>query len=102
MYVCTEKAAIQEWLKEIEELKAENKRFEELLTKSWDKRIEILIKENKELRAENKELKEEVKKRKMVADENWTGYDMMKDEYEKLEKENKELKLKLNLLTNQK
>jgi cell shape-determining protein MreC len=34
MYVCTEKAAIQEWLKEIEELKAENKRFEELLTKS--------------------------------------------------------------------
>jgi hypothetical protein len=54
-------------LKEIEELKAENKRFEELLTKWKDKRIEVLIKENRELR-----------------------------------KENKELKLKLNLLTNQK
>ena len=57
MYVCTEKTAIQEWLKEIEELKAENKRFEELLTKWKDKRIEVLIKENRELRKENKELK---------------------------------------------
>lgn len=46
--------------------------------------------------AENKELKEEVKKRKMIADENWTGYDMMKDEYDKLEQENKELKEKLS------
>ena len=50
MYVCTEKATINEWLKEIEELKAENKRLEELLTKWKDKRIEILIKENRELR----------------------------------------------------
>ena len=91
MYVCTEKVAIQEWLKEIEELKAENKRLEELLTKWKDKRIEVLIKENREL-------KEEIKKWKMVADENWTGYDMMKDEYEKLEKENKELKKKLDIL----
>ncbi len=57
MYVCTEKTAIQEWLKEIEELKAENKRFEESLTKWKDKRIEVLIKENRELRKENKELK---------------------------------------------
>ena len=98
MYICTEKAAIQEWLKEIEELKVENKRFEELLTKWKDKRIEVLIKENRELRKENKELKEEIKKWKMVADENWTGYDMMKDEYDKLEKENEELKKKLDIL----
>lgn len=60
MYVCTEKAAIQEWLKEIEELKAENKRFEELLTKWKDKRIEVLIKENRELRKENKILRIEL------------------------------------------
>lgn len=56
MYVCTEKATINEWLKEIEELKAENKRLEELLTKWKDKRIEILIKENRELRKQNKEI----------------------------------------------
>ena len=51
-----------------------------------------------ELEEENKKLKKEVKERKMIADENWTGYDMKKDECDKLEKENKELKKKLDIL----
>lgn len=89
-----DKQTMRQWLWDMDRVKAEDKRFEKLLTKSWDKRIEVLIKENRELRKENKELKEEVKKRKMVADENWTGYDMMKDDYDELEKENKELKEK--------
>ena len=59
MYVCTEKAAIQEWLKEIEELK---------------EKLEL---------TENDRDEREVKARDMM-------------------KENKELKWKLNLLTNQK
>lgn len=123
-----DKQTMRQWLWDMDRVKAENKRFEELLTKWKDKRIEVLIKENRELRkenkelkkekwevrqrfiklqeaqaklirvAENKELKEEIKKRKMIADENWEHYDMMKDEYEKLEKENKELKKKLDIL----
>ena len=44
------KRLMQDRLLDIERLKAENKRFEELLTKWKDKRIEILIKENRELR----------------------------------------------------
>lgn len=68
------------------------------------KEVEHLYKEAKarweiiglvaELEKENKELKEEIKKWKMVADENWEHYDMMKDDYEELEKENKKLKEK--------
>lgn len=81
--------------KEVEHLYKEAKARWEIITL-----VAELEKENNELKAENKGLKEEVRKRKMVADENWTGYDMMKDEYDKLEKENKELKWKLNLLTN--
>ena len=59
MYVCTEKTAIQEWLKEIEQLK---------------EKLEL---------TENDRDEREVKARDMM-------------------KENKELKWKLNLLTNQK
>ena len=44
------KRLMQDRLLDIERLKAENKRLEELLTKWKDKRIEILIKENRELR----------------------------------------------------
>ena len=47
---------MRQWLYEIDKVKAENKRFEELLTKWKDKRIEILIKENRELRKQNKEI----------------------------------------------
>lgn len=50
------KRLMQDRLLDIERLKAENKRFEELLTKWKDKRIEILIKENRELRKQNKEI----------------------------------------------
>lgn len=73
---------------------------------SPDDMKEIIMAEKRakieELEEENKKLKEEVKKRKMVADENWAGYDMMKDEYEKLEKENKEIKKKLEHYENTK
>lgn len=70
--------------------------------KSLDKEIQRLKKDKEELRIKDndnfweiKKLKEEVKTRKMIADENWEHYDMMKDEYEKLEKENKELKAQI-------
>lgn len=51
MYVCTEKAAIREWLKEIEQLKeklalTENDRDE------WKIKAEDLMKENKRLQKE--------------------------------------------------
>ena len=52
-----DKQTMRQWLWDIDRVKAENKRFEELLTKWKDKRIEVLIKENRELRKENKELK---------------------------------------------
>ena len=94
MYVCTEKAAIQEWLKEIEELKTENKRFEELLTKWKDKRIEVLIKENRELRKENKELKKEkweIKQRFIKLQEAQAKLIRVAENKE-LRKENKKLK----------
>ena len=83
-----DKQTMRQWLYEIDKVKAENKRLEELLTKSWDKRIEVLIKENRELR-KDKEL--------LLSDYEW----LLEDKRE-LEKENKELKWKLNLLTNQK
>lgn len=104
MYVCTEKAAIQEWLKEIEELKAENKRLEELLTKWKDKRIEVLIKENRELRKEEGNLRREkweIRQRFIKLQEAQAKLSRVKENRE-LRKENKELKDKLNLLTNQK
>lgn len=50
------KRLMQDRLLDIERLKAENKRLEELLTKWKDQRIEILIKENRELRKQNKEI----------------------------------------------
>ena len=83
-YVCTEKATINEWLKEIEELKKENKRLEELLTKWKDRRIEILIKENRELRAENKKLKEELA-------EQMDGWNGLRDEIEYWKRKYKEI-----------
>jgi len=53
------------------------------------KDLELADEEIARLRKENKELKEEVKKRKMVADENWTGYDMLEEENKKLKEYNK-------------
>ena len=76
---------MQDRLLDIERLKAENKRLEELLTKWKDKRIEILIKENRELRAENKKLKEELA-------EQIDGWNGLMDEIEYLKRENKKLK----------
>jgi len=55
-----DKQTMRQWLWDMDRVKAENKRFEELLTKSWDKRIEILIKENRELRKENNILRIEL------------------------------------------
>ena len=66
--------------------------------KKLHKDIEEQDVEISKLRNERTELQKEVKKRKMIADENWEHYDMMKDEYEKLEEENKELKKKLDIL----
>lgn len=87
----------------IRELKKEKHNLKQEKAELKQKFIKLEEAQAKLIRvAENKELKEEVKKRKMIADENGTHYDMMKDEYEKLEKENKELKWKLNLLINQK
>lgn len=49
MYVCTEKTAIQEWLKEIEQLKKENKELKAELMEDMKYETE-LEKENKELK----------------------------------------------------
>lgn len=56
-----------------------------------DKEDEKLLDRIAELEEENKNLKEEVKKWKMVADENGTHYDMLEEENKKLRKENEEL-----------
>lgn len=75
-YVCTEKATISEWLKEIEDLKKELEFWQWKRETPKDRRIETLIKENRELRKqnieqrtelsqaeeENKKLKEELEK----------------------------------------
>lgn len=55
-----DKQTMRQWLWDMDRVKAENKRFEELLTKWKDKRIEVLIKENRELRNENKILRIEL------------------------------------------
>ena len=52
MYVCTEKAAIQEWLKEIEQLKKDK----ELLLSDY----EWLLEDKRKLEKENKELKKKL------------------------------------------
>lgn len=90
-----DKQTIRQWLYEIDKVKAENKRFEELLTKWKDKRIEVLIKENRELRKENKELKENFRYYK-------TKSEFLNKVVVEYQEENKELKWELNLLTNQK
>lgn len=80
MYVCTEKAAIQEWLKEIEWLKKDiEKRHKYWL--ELEKMIVNLSKENKQLKKDKKLL---------LSDYKW----LLKDKRE-LEKENKELKIEL-------
>lgn len=84
----------------IKELKAENKRLEELLTKWKDKRIEVLIKENRELRKENRVLRIEL----------WMYQSLFKVEiepywcwiFEKFTKEDVEKAIKKYLNTNQK
>lgn len=55
-----DKQTMRQRLYEIDKVKAENKRLEELLTKWKDKRIEVLIKENRELRKENRVLRIEL------------------------------------------
>lgn len=67
MYVKTDKATIKERIKEIEDLKAENKRLEDLLTKWKDNRIKILIKSEREWRKQNKEL---IKQNRELIEEN--------------------------------
>ena len=71
-----DKQTVRQWLHDIDKVKAENKRFEELLTKWKDQRIEILIKENRELRKQNRELMEDNMKLKLDIDlkdeEIWT------------------------------
>lgn len=79
-----DKQTMRQWLWDIDRVKAENKRLEELLTKWKDKRIEILLKENKQLR-QDKEL--------LLSDYEW-----LLEDNRKLEKENKELKKKLDIL----
>ena len=90
-----DKQTMRQRLYEIDKVKVENKRLEELLTKWKDKRIEVLIKENRELRKENKELTEE-------KEFFYKSSKQFREERDELEKENKELKWELNLLTNQK
>lgn len=63
-----DKQTVRQWLHDIDKVKAENKRFEELLTKWKDQRIEILIKENRELRKQNRELMEDNMKLKLDID----------------------------------
>lgn len=77
-----DKQIIRDWLNDIERLKIEKKRLEELLTKRDDKRILILLKEIELLKKENKELRES----------NETQYELIK----KLQKENEKLKLLVN------
>ena len=55
-YVCTEKATISEWLKEIEDLKKEVEFWQNKRKTPKDRRIEILITENRELRQQVKKL----------------------------------------------
>lgn len=63
-----EKQTIRQRLCDIEKLKAENKRLEELLAKWNDKGIQTLIKENRELRQQNRELMEDNIKLKLDID----------------------------------
>ena len=104
-YVCTEKTTINEWLKEIEELKKELEFWQWKRETPKDRRIEILIKENKELRKQNREQRTELSQaeedyRKLENElaEQMDGWNGLRDEIEYWKRKYKELKEKLDTL----